>query len=394
MSRADPPRVLYSFPHTLGAPGIGTTAAAQVRGALDAGVRLTVVCTSSTADTTGADLRTTLTLLGHRVPHRVFVTPQRAYDHHDRAVAALLAREDFDVVHTWPRSCLRTLATARRRGVPSLREAPSPHTRSALEEARRAAAEWGLELPSDHSHAYDEDLIAREEAEYEAADLLLVPSDYARGTFERAGHPADRLVSSRYGYDPGRFRPADRAPGTRRPPTAVFLGRGEPNKGLHVALDAWFGSGAPERGGRFVVAGSLWAPYAERLADRLAHSSVEVAGFVDDTPALLAASDVLLLPSWTEGSALVTYEAMGSGCVPLVSDATGAPVLDGVDGFVHRVGDTATLTAQLSALWDDPLLLERTREAVLARRDELTWAAAGRRLAEVYRSVRDGEPAG
>ena len=394
MRLADPPRVLYSFPHTLGAPGIGTTAAAQVRGVLDVGVELTVVCTSSVADTHGADLRTTLTVFGHRVPHRVFLTPQRAYDHHDRVVASVLRRGEFDVVHTWPRGCLRTLSAARRLGVPSLREAPSPHTGHALRAARRAAAEWGLDLPADHSHAYDEGLIAREEAEYRAADHLLVPSAYARDTFVQAGHPADRLLGSRYGFDPARFRPEDRPVPAERPLSAVFLGRGEPNKGLHLALDAWFGSGAAGRGGRFVVAGALWAPYTDQLADRLAHPSVEVVGFVDDTPALLARSDVLLLPSYTEGSALVTYEAMGSGCVPLVSDATGAPVLDGVDGFVHPVGDGAALTAQLAALVEDPLLLARTRAAVLARRDELTWAAAGRRLAEVYRSVRDGEPAG
>lgn len=386
VARTRGPRVLYSFPHTLGRPGIATTAAHQVRGLVAAGVDVTVVCTSSVVEVPGARVVTTLEVLGRRIPHRAFLRTQRAYDHHDAVVARMLPRGGFDLVHVWPRACLRTLAVARRHGIPSLREAPSPHTATALRDAARAADERGLTLPHGHSHSLDDAVLAREQAEFAAADHVLVPSEYAAGTFVAEGTPADRVLRTTYGFDPQRFAPRERD-AADRPLRAVFLGRGEPNKGLHVALDAWFASGLPDTGAVLVVAGVLWEPYADQLADQLAHPGVEVRGFVDDTPALLAGADLLLLPSYTEGSALVTYEALGSGCVPLVSTATGAPVRDGVDGFVHEVGDTATLTAQLRTLDADRGLLAAARAAAVARRDELTWDAAGRRLAEVYRSV-------
>ncbi len=332
-----PPRALYSFPHTLGKAGISTTATQQIRALLDEGIDLTVICTSSMIDEPRADVITTLELLGRRIPHRALLRTQWAYDFHDAVTARFLRRGRFDLVHTWPRSCLRTAKAARRLGITSLREAPSPHTASAVREATRAAAERDLELPSGHSHALDRNVLRREEAEFDAVDLLLTPSAYARNTFLAEGIPATRLAQTQYGYDPKRFHPTPRD-SSREPFNALFLGRGEPNKGLHLALRAWVDSGIADRGGRLTIAGVIWAPYGEQLAVELAHPSISVVGFVDDTPGLLAKSDVLMLPSYTEGSALVAYEAMGSGCVPLVSDAAGAPVRDGVDGFVHTVG--------------------------------------------------------
>jgi glycosyltransferase involved in cell wall biosynthesis len=94
---------------------------------------------------------------------------------------------------------------------------------------------------------------------------------------------------------------------------------------------------------------------------------------------------VLLLPTWTEGSALVTYEAMGAGCIPLVSNASGAPVLDGITGLLHEVGDRRQLSQQLDRLASQPSLLDNLRSNVVEAARSLTWLAAGQRLADAYR---------
>ena len=47
--------------------------------------------------------------------------------------------------------------------------------------------------------------------------------------------------------------------------TAVFVGRGEPNKGLHLALRGWLDSGAAEHG-RLLVCGEILPSYREKIA--------------------------------------------------------------------------------------------------------------------------------
>jgi glycosyltransferase involved in cell wall biosynthesis len=379
-------RVLYSFPHVLGRPGIATTAWQQVAGLAREDVMVTLVVASASEPAPAVRTVETLRVRGVRVPHRALGSVQRAYDHHDARTAALLRRSagEVDLVHVWPRACLRTLAEARALGIPALREAPSPHTRSAFTAARAAAASFGLQLPRSHSHRWDDRVLAREEAEYAAADFLLVPSDYARATFLEQGVPARKLLLTSYGFDPARFRPAPRGDGDRSGLRAVFIGRGEPNKGLHLALQAWHDSGAGREGGVLDVYGDILPAYRASLGPQLGQPGVRVHGFAADVSAALADADVLVLPTLTEGSALVTYEALGSGCVPLVSDTSGAPVEHGVTGLVHRAGAAQELATHLRRVAGSPDLLRRLRDGALACREQWTWEAAGRRLVAAY----------
>jgi glycosyltransferase involved in cell wall biosynthesis len=124
--------------------------------------------------------------------------------------------------------------------------------------------------------------------------------------------------------------------------------------------------------------------YAEAMSALLAHPSVERLGFVDDVGSVLRKVDVFVFPTLTEGSALVTYEAMASGAVPLVSIAAGAPVEHGIDGLVHEPNDVATLTNQLRNLASDAGLLARLRIGALARRSELSWSSGTAAMLQAY----------
>jgi glycosyltransferase involved in cell wall biosynthesis len=376
-------RVLYSFPHTLGSPGIATTAANQVHALIRLGADVTVFCTTTATRVDGARVVETMRILGQRVPHRA-IGVHNAYRYHDLRVARWLQRhqDSVDVVHAWPRGCLQTLRVADRIGVAAVREVPSPHTESAFAEAARAARDVGISLPRQHSHFHDPKVLAAEVAEYAAARALMVPSEYARATFIERGVHDNRIFVHGYGVDLNAFPD----PGPRVLADSlrvVFIGRGEPNKGLHIALEAWMRSSA-HLNGTFVICGRILPAYRERLLGPLADASIREMGFVRDVGSVLRECDALLLPSYTEGSALVAYEAQASGCIPLVSSACGAPAEHGVEGLIHQVGDVSTLTDQLDLLANDHELRIRLSEACRASRPRLSWDESARRLANAY----------
>lgn len=377
-------RVLYSFPHSLDRPGIALTARQQVLGLARLGVQVELFVTSIGALELppGVTVHTTLSMGGLRLPHRA-VGVQRAYDYHDAVVSGWLSRHGagIDIVHAWPRGCLRTLTTARSLGIPGLRESPNPHTASVIRQSELAAADAGIGLPAAHSHASNRNVLAKEREEYAAARAVLVPSDYARDEFLAEGFPAQSLLQHRYGCDLERF-PARTASREPRPFRAVFVGRGDPTKGLHVALEAW--RIANLSNAEFLIAGALQPDFAAALADLLALPTVSALGFVTDVSALLRSADVMLLPTWTEGSALVTLEAEASGCVPMISTAAGALGDDGVDFLAHPIGDRAALAAQLVRLAGDPEQLATLSARGTARREFLSWDRAGEVLLERY----------
>jgi glycosyltransferase involved in cell wall biosynthesis len=391
-------RILYSFPDTVGDPGIGAAALHYVRGLGELGHEVLLYCTSGGRHAGAARTVETLGFAGARVPHRA-LGRARSYRYHDRRTARALSRlrEPVDVVHVWPRATLATSRAAHALGVPVVREVPNTHTAFAYARVAEETALCGLEPVPGHSHTPDPAALALEEHEYECADLLAVPSEYSRCTFLERGFDPERLRLHRYGFDPRGFPPPPPRPHRPDPARglrAVFVGRCEPRKGLHLALDAWLASGAAERG-TLTICGSFYPGYREYVQPLLDHPSVTVAGFVDDVPTLMGASDVLLLPSVEDGSALVTYEAQAMGCVPLVSDAAGARLLHMESGIVHTAGDAAQLAEHIRAVDRDRALLERLRAGVLARRDSLTWEQGARDLEKIYlelvaRGPRDG----
>ena len=215
MSRR-PLRIVYSFPHAVGRAGIGTTAFNQLRGAIGQGLDVDLYCTTLERELPGLrSLVETMRVGGRRIPHRL-VGVDRAYRLHDRRVAAALRRrdDDFDLVHAWPRASLATFGAAHAKGVPCLREVPNTHTAFAFEAVAREHARLGLPAASGHSHTYDREILADEEAEYRLADILLMPSEFARRTFADRGVPAEKLVLHRYGFDESHFRalPGEDAP--------------------------------------------------------------------------------------------------------------------------------------------------------------------------------------
>ena len=387
-------RVLYSFPHTLGRAGIAETALQQLLGLDRLGVEVVLFCGSlgGLALPPTITVHETMVIADRRVPHRA-IGVQRAYAYHDWRTSRWLAAHhlEIDLVHAWPRGCLRTLTIARRERIPGLRESPNPHTASVMRASAEAASSAGVDLPRDHSHAANQRVLAMEEREYGIATVVLVPSDYARGEFLLEGFDESRLMQHRYGFDIRRFpERAAGAPAADRPFRAVFVGRGDPTKGLHIALEAWRIAALDEA--ELLIAGRLQPDYEAVLQAGLSLPGVRSLGFVTDVASLFAEADVLVLPSWTEGSALVIMEAEASGCVPLVSTASGPIGTAGQDFLEHPVGNAAALAAQLTELAANPTALSALSRHGTSRREFLSWDRAAESLRDCYLAVIDASP--
>jgi len=322
-----------------------------------------------------------------RIPYKLLGS-QRAFALHDAIVAGRLRKlaGRIDIIHAWPQGALRTLKMARKLGIPAVLERPNAHTRFAYDVVQQECNRLGMILPSGHEHAYRSDVLRVEEEEYRLADGLLCPSDFVRSTFLGYGFSPGKLVRHQYGYDEQVYSPSSGPRDASQGLTVIFAGGCAPRKGLHYALEAWLHSPAHHTG-KFLIAGSFVPGYAEKLSLRLQHPSVRVLGHRNDLPELLRKCDILVLPSIEEGSALVTYEARGSGCVLLVSEATGAICEHLKTGLVHPVGNVATLTTHFTMLHEDRGLLERLRSASLGTARDATWATAATRLLQAYRKV-------
>jgi glycosyltransferase involved in cell wall biosynthesis len=381
-------RVLFSFPLRLGADRICGIAWQQVNGLAAAGADV-LVFPASISKPVRPDVRVSPTLARGklRLPIKIVGT-MRACALHDRIVARRLKElvGKIDIIHAWPLGALETLETARRLGIPTALERCNAHTRFAMEVVQKECDRLGVVLPPDHEHAFDAEKLRKEESEYRLATRLLCPSDFVVRTFLDKGYPRQQLARHIYGYDENVFYPSNETRDPKRGLTMISVGVCAVRKGLHYALEAWLRSPA-SKDGTFLIAGEFLPAYKEKLASMLAHPSVKVLGHRNDVPELVRKSDILVLPSIEEGFGLVIAEAMGSGCVPLASDACTEICSHMKTGLMHRVGDIDALTQHITMLHEDRGLLQRLRAESLRTAPEITWTAAGRMLLDLYRET-------
>lgn len=111
-------------------------------------------------------------------------------------------------------------------------------------------------------------------------------------------------------------------------------------------------------------------PVARELAEQLGLlDRITFVGVVDRVAPLLAAADLLLLPSSTESFGLVALEAMASGVPVIASDVGGIPevVEHGVTGYLTPVGDVHRMAQYALQLLRDERLCRRFCDAARAR---------------------------
>lgn len=151
-------------------------------------------------------------------------------------------------------------------------------------------------------------------------------------------------------------------------PVAGYLGRLSRDKGMAELAAAW---AQVRGGGRWLVcAGELdeTDPPDPRDLDALRGAGdVVFLGQVPDPRELLAAIDVLVLPTYREGFPTVALEAAAMELPVLATRATGCvdAVVEGVTGTLVPVGDAPAMAAALDRYLADPAL--RRRQGVAGR---------------------------
>ncbi|AUY54113.1 glycosyltransferase family 1 protein [Streptomyces sp. CB01881] len=154
-------------------------------------------------------------------------------------------------------------------------------------------------------------------------------------------------------------------------PLVLAVGRLVPQKAFGLLLDAARELADLDPEPLLLLAGD--GPEAAGLRERVAAEKlpVRLLGYRTDVPDLLAAADVVVVPSRWEARSLVVQEAMRAG-VPVVATAVGGvPELVGDAAVLVPFGDAAAIGRAVGGLLADP-----------ARRERLV--AAGRQQAETW----------
>jgi glycosyltransferase involved in cell wall biosynthesis len=229
-------------------------------------------------------------------------------------------------------------------------------------------------------------------------------SEGVRAVLIESGVDASRIHLVASGVEPDLFTPSTttRAAARVRYGVAddmrlvVVVGALEERKGHAVLLDALSMLADPRLRVLCAGEGAARAALEARRAALGLDDTVRFLGRVDDIATLLAAADLMVMPSHQEGLGVAALEAMAAGVPVIASRVGGLPeaVQDGETGILVPPGDAAALALAIARLAADRTLARCLGDRGAARvHERFTMAGMANATQALYHRLAGVTPA-
>ena len=125
-----------------------------------------------------------------------------------------------------------------------------------------------------------------------------------------------------------------------------------------------------------------------RIAELGLEKQVRLTGGLphEQVMALMAKSDLFVLPSWGEGYGIVYIEAMAAGCIAVGAKDEGIEdtITDGENGFLVPAGDIDEIHRVMKNVFENREGYEELRSRGQRDAKELTWARNAQTVESIY----------
>jgi glycosyltransferase involved in cell wall biosynthesis len=306
------------------------------------------------------------------------------------AVARHLSRQKLDpeqdVFFGFNTGCLETFNLMRERGIVTICDQIDP-ARVEEEIVHEESLRWpGWEKAPGK---IPEEYWQRMSAEWAAASMVLVNSDWTRQALVKQGVPFEKILIIPVPYEPEKTQiPARHNPtGTL---TVLWIGTVNLRKGIQYLIEAAKLLTSNPRI-RIIVIGPV--AISDRAVSQ-APDNIQFLGRItrDRTEEWYRKSDVFVLPTLSDGFAISQVEAMAQALPVIATPNCGAVVTHGVDGLIVPVRDAQALADAINQLDQNRKLLREMSYRALDKSAHFYLPRQSQLLQEAVTNFQNGRP--
>jgi glycosyltransferase involved in cell wall biosynthesis len=296
-----------------------------------------------------------------------------------RARARLRVAPPWNVLHYVNTIGLECARAAKDRGALVVYDSRQEHPAMQNLLVANEASRWGIRPP-----ALNQALGERMLRELTLADHVIVPSQFAKGSFVSYGGAENRIHVLPYGVDTELFSQVpDVAPGGVL--KLLFVGTLGLRKGILNLLEAL----------RLVKSTHVQLTCIGSVDPEISTALRKYSGLYThhpvvpkvDLPNYFSSHDLFVLPSIADAYPLAVLEALSAGLPVLTTHNVGSSdlITHGVHGLIVPPGNSAALASAIEGLSADHRILASMRNDVRALRPMLSWARYEQTLRTLYR---------
>jgi starch synthase len=220
--------------------------------------------------------------------------------------------------------------------------------------------------------------------EYNTADFVLLPSEFVKRSFLKAGFPEEKIIKVPYGFN--RLEDSNTSTELKDDSSfnVVYVGSISVRKGIRYLIEAFRRFRHPNK--KLFIVGPVSQPSG--IADLSIPDDVILTGVLkgEALEKIYKQATVFCLPSIEEGLALVLGEALSFGIPIIATENTGADdiITDGREGFIIPIKNSQQIL-------DDANLYEKMRDCAVNKAKSLNgWNDTGQLLTQSLLDVYNG----
>ena len=300
-------------------------------------------------------------LTGLQLPRPIQRADTTLYDH-----LVALRMGDFDLFWGWASGALSAGRAAKSRGVRFVLDRACPHVDAQQALIREESERLGVAYQAEPEWFRD-----RQIAEYQEADVILVPSHYSQRSFppEQQAKVFIAPLSGRVQKPP---IPSSSAAIAGRPFTFGTVGAQPLRKGFLYLFEAWEKLQLPNA--RLLVRTNARLdtfPALRALLRRL--PNVEIVGYARQMSDFYRRFDAFVFPTVDDGFGMALTEAMAHGLPSIATDHCGAAELftAGEDLLQVPMRDSDALAAAMEQIYKSADLRDMLRKNALKRIEDM-----------------------
>ena len=232
-------------------------------------------------------------------------------------------------------------------------------------------------------------LIQKELEEYELADYIVVPSEFARKTFIEYGINENKIIKIPYGVDLNEFKPLDisRIKGDKF--RIICTGSLSVRKVSHILINAF--KQLSLKNAELIFVGPIENNFKKILKN---FKNLQNIIFVPKQKQeklihYYNNSDIFVLCSLEEGLSMVQAQAMACGLPVICTENTGGSEIidDGINGFIIPAQNTDILKQKIIELYNDNEKLEKFKKNAIKKSKKISWEIYGNKVIETYKMI-------
>ncbi len=234
------------------------------------------------------------------------------------------------------------------------------------------------------------EIIKKELKEYELADYITVPSEFAKKTFLEKGLPKHKIIKIPYGVNIKQFDIVNEKKIKKNLFRVIYVGNCSVRKGIIYLLKVF--EELNLKNSELMIVGNIDTEIRPILSKYLRSKKVNYLKSKNQNELykFYNISDVFVTCTIEEGLSMVQLQAMACGLPIICTQNSGGEdiVKDGYDGFIIPVRDTIELKKKIKFFYNNPHICKKMgKNARIKSKNYLTWKDYGEKVISNYNKI-------